>query len=403
MDIILLAVPFFFALIGIELILEKVRGTDYYRINDAITSLTTGVLNQASKVVRLIIPFTIYLFFYDRFALFEFSQSWLVLLSAFIAYDFFYYWNHRVGHEVNLFWAAHVVHHNSEDYNLSTALRQTGSGFLSAVFYIPMAIIGFDPLMMLTVGALNLVYQFWVHTQHINKLGWFDRVFVSPSNHRVHHAQNAVYIDRNYGGVFILWDRVFGSFQEELDQQPPIYGIRSAVNSWNPIWANLKFYEQLLQDCIHTRSWWYKLTIWFRRTGWRPPDVIERYPLVKTDLAHFEKYDTRLSPISKVYALAQYVTISVIVVALMINLESTSTALQLGVIGYLIVSGHGVGLLLDKSPHAHKFEAIKLMLLAAAVLLLPLPVWLSVSLLSMALLAMALLAFAARTESRVAP
>ncbi|MBT8115402.1 MAG: sterol desaturase family protein [Arenicella sp.] len=392
MEIILLAVPFFFALIAIELVFEKVRGTNYYRINDSVTSLTTGVLNQAAKIVSLIIPFTIYLFFYDHYALFQFSQSWLVWIVAFIAYDFFYYWNHRVGHEINLFWAAHVVHHNSEDYNLSTALRQTGTGFLSAIFYIPMAIIGFEPLMVVTVGALNLVYQFWVHTQHINKMGWFDRVFVSPSNHRVHHAQNAIYIDRNYGGVLILWDRLFGSFQEELDQQPPIYGIRGALNSWNPIWANLQFYHQLLQDSMHTRLWRHKLTIWFRRTGWRPPDVIEKYPLLKTDLEHFNKYDTQLSGREKVYALTQYTIISLIALFLMINLQSISTQMQLASIGYLIISGYGVGLLMNRHTGARVYEAAKLLLLGVAVLLLPAPQWLTVSLLSLTFFSLALLA-----------
>lgn len=392
MEIILLAVPFFFALIAVELVFEKVRGTNYYRINDSVTSLTTGVLNQAAKIVSLIIPFTIYLFFYDHYALFQFSQSWLVWIVAFIAYDFFYYWNHRVGHEINLFWAAHVVHHNSEDYNLSTALRQTGTGFLSSIFYIPMAIIGFEPLMVVTVGALNLVYQFWVHTQHINKMGWFDRVFVSPSNHRVHHAQNAIYIDRNYGGVLILWDRLFGSFQEELDQQPPIYGVRGALNSWNPIWANLQFYHQLLQDSMHTRLWRHKLTIWFRRTGWRPPDVIEQYPLLKTDLEHFNKYDTQLSGREKVYALTQYAIISLIALFLMINLQSISTQMQLASIGYLIISGYGVGLLMNRHTGARVYEAAKLLLLGVAVLLLPAPQWLTVSLLSLTFFSLALLA-----------
>ena len=200
MDIILYAVPFFLLLIGVELIAEKAKGTDYYRVNDALTSLSAGILSQLMKLLHLLIPFTIYLFVYQNFALFSLQETAYVWLIAFVLYDFCYYWNHRVGHEVNLFWAAHVVHHSSEDYNLSTALRQTSGSFLSFLFYIPMALLGFDPKMVVTVGALNLIYQYWVHTRHIGKLGWFENWFITPSNHRVHHAQNEVYIDRNYGG-----------------------------------------------------------------------------------------------------------------------------------------------------------------------------------------------------------
>ena len=166
-----------------------------------------------------------------------------------LLYDFLYYWLHRAGHEVNILWAAHVVHHQSEDYNLSTALRQTSTGgLLGWIFYLPMALLGFPVSVFVGVALIDLLYQFWVHTEQIGKLGWFDRVFCSPSNHRAHHAVNDRYLDRNYGGILILWDRLFGTFVEEDDRDRPIYGTRSPLRSFNPLWANAEVYWATLVE-----------------------------------------------------------------------------------------------------------------------------------------------------------
>jgi sterol desaturase/sphingolipid hydroxylase (fatty acid hydroxylase superfamily) len=359
MDLILVAVPFFLLLIGIELIAEKVRGTNYYRLNDSITSLTTGTLSQLLKVVRLMVPFTIYVMVFQHFSLFSLGDSALVWIVAFVLYDFSYYWLHRCAHEVNILWAAHVVHHSSEEYNLTTALRQTGTSVFSFLFYLPLAILGFEPLMLATVGALNLIYQYWVHTQHIGKLGWYEKYFVTPSNHRGHHAQNAVYIDRNYGGVFIIWDRLFGSYQEELEDDLPIYGIRGALNSWNPLWANVQVYKQLMDDCLHSKNWWYKLTIWFRRTGWRPPDVVQKYPLKKTDLSNFTKFDTALSAATKVYAVIAHVFNAGVALALVMNSQLLSPIQQLLIIVFILISAFMLGAMLEGRAFAPKFELIK--------------------------------------------
>lgn len=372
MDLILLAVPFFFLLIAIELIAEKVRGTNYYRLNDSITSLTTGTLSQLLKVVQLMVPFTIYVMVFQQFSLFTLGDSALVWIVAFVLYDLSYYWLHRCGHEVNILWAAHVVHHSSEEYNLTTALRQTGTGVLSFIFYLPLAILGFEPLMLATVGALNLIYQYWVHTQHIGKLGWYEKYFVTPSNHRGHHAQNAIYIDRNYGGVFIVWDRLFGSYQEELEDDLPIYGIRGALNSWNPLWANVQIYKQLIDDCRHTENWWHKLTIWFRRTGWRPPDIVEQYPLNKTDLSNFKKFDTPLSTTTKVYAVMAYVFNAGVGLALVVNSELLNPVQQLLIIVFILISTFLVGAMLEGRVFAPKFELMKhTIFIVLSVILLP--------------------------------
>lgn len=377
MNLILYAVPFFFLLIAVELIAERVRRTDYYRVNDAITSLSTGTINQLVSVLQKLFPLTLYVMVYQQFALFELGDSLVVWLLAFIAYDFFYYWNHRCGHEVNLLWAAHVVHHSSEEYNLTTALRQTGTSFLSVVFYLPMAMVGFDPLLTITVGALNLIYQFWVHTQHLPKLGWFEWVFVTPSNHRAHHAQNAVYIDRNYGGVFILWDRLFGSYQEELEHDPPVFGIRGAIRSWNPLWANIQVYNQLLLDAMHTDDWRHKCTIWFRRTGWRPPDVVQRYPLQKTDLDDFQKFDLKLPAYLRVYCLLQYATIAAIAFAFALSAEALALQQQFMVVIFVLISSFSVGSVMEHKRYAGVLEWLRLSILLVMAALSPILVFLS--------------------------
>ncbi|PWU31979.1 hypothetical protein DK254_03085, partial [Pseudomonas sp. RW407] len=308
MNYILFAVPFFFLLIALELLADRWRGTSTYRLGDALNSLSAGVLSTTSGLLTKGIGLVTYVFAWQHLALFELSaQSAWVWVFAFVFYDFCYYWNHRLGHERSILWAAHAVHHQSEEYNLSTALRQTSTGFLFGwIFYLPMAVAGVPPLVFLTVAALNLLYQFWVHTRHIPKLGWFEWVFISPSNHRVHHAQNPVYMDRNYGGVFILWDRLFGTFQEELDEEPVVFGVTVPLASWNPLWANLQVYAALWNDARRAGSWWDKLRIWFMRTGWRPADVAARYPLQKPDLATFRKFEVPLSRGRQWYAALQF-------------------------------------------------------------------------------------------------
>ena len=216
MDYVELAVPFFLIALVVEAIYGKLINQNTYRLNDTISSLFMGSLRGASGILKIGFSGYIYYQIESHFVLWRMDSDLLITwIFAFIAYDFFYYWMHRISHERQIFWASHVAHHQSEEYNLSTALRQTGTGFLiSWVFYIPLFLIGVPSYVMVTVASINLIYQFWVHTRHIPKLGWYEYIFVTPSNHRVHHAQNDLYIDRNYGGVFIIWDRIFKTFQE---------------------------------------------------------------------------------------------------------------------------------------------------------------------------------------------
>lgn len=363
MNLILFAIPFFLLLIVVELCADRWRGISTYRLADALNSLSAGVLSQASGLLSKAIVVLGYVFAYEHLHLLELPERPWVWLLAFVAYDFCYYWNHRIGHERNVFWAAHVVHHQSEDYNLSTALRQTSSGFLlSWMFYLPLALVGVPPLIFATVAALNLLYQFWVHTRHVPKLGWYEWFFVTPSNHRVHHAQNPQYLDRNYGGVFILWDRLFGTFQEELDEQPVVFGVTVPLRSWNPLWANLQFYVQLWRDAARAGSWWDRLRIWFMPTGWRPADVAARWPLEKPELADFRKFDVPLTHGQQIYAGLQFSLYVAGLCGLLIVAEQWSLAV-LAVAWLWIAFGlYSIGVWLENRSFARQLETLRLLL-----------------------------------------
>jgi len=362
MNYVLYAIPFFFLLIALELGADYWRGVRTYRLADAINSLSAGVLSQALGLLTKALGILVYAVAFEQLALLQLDANALwVWLLAFVFYDFCYYWNHRIGHERNVFWASHVVHHQSEEYNLSTALRQTSTGFLlSWIFYLPLAIAGVPPLVFLTVAALNLLYQFWVHTRHIPKLGWFEWIFVSPSNHRVHHAQNPVYMDRNYGGVFIIWDRLFGTFQEELDEEPVIFGVTTPLASWNPLWANLQFYVQLWRDAMRAGSWWDKLRIWFMPTGWRPADVAARYPQAKADLSQFRKFEVPLARAAQLNALLQFVCYLLAVVWLLAQGDALATGAVLLACLWMALSLYSIGMWLENRSHAWRLECLRL-------------------------------------------
>ena len=307
-QIIVLATPVFFALIAVEYAIGVRRQRNTYRLDDAISSIGLGMLSQISAVFTRLLRVGIYTAVYSSVAIWPdhaFWTTWAGWLTALVFYDFCYYWLHRAGHETALFWAAHVVHHQSQDYNLSTALRQTSSGALFGwVFYLPMAVAGVPPLVFGVVALIDLLYQFWVHTEQVGKLGWFDRWFCSPSNHRVHHAVNDRYLDRNYGGILVVWDRLFGSFKEE--DEKCVYGTRKPLDSWDPLWANGEVYWGLLKDSWHTARWADKLRVWFKPPGWRPADVAARFPAPAFDIARVQRYAPPMSRRVQVFSAAQF-------------------------------------------------------------------------------------------------
>jgi sterol desaturase/sphingolipid hydroxylase (fatty acid hydroxylase superfamily) len=298
-----LATPFFFGLIALEYAWGRLRGRDTYRLNDAVNSLSLGVLSQLSNLFTQLLRVGIYAVAYAHLALWQLPvDAWWVWVLGIIFYDFCYYWNHRLGHESAIFWAAHVVHHQSPEFNLSTALRQTSTGaLLSWVFYLPMAVVGIPPQVFVVAALIDLLYQYWIHTEHVGRLGWLDRVVATPSNHRVHHAVNDRYLDRNYGGIFILWDRLFGSFVAE--EEKCVYGTRAPLDSWDPLWANLEVYADLARKSRVAPRWSDKLRVWFKPPGWRPTGAdAASWPSARFAIERLRRYDPPMSPTTRWFA-----------------------------------------------------------------------------------------------------
>ncbi|MBC7916586.1 MAG: sterol desaturase family protein [Rhodoferax sp.] len=315
-QVIVLATPVFLLMIAMEFAWSRraaarVPGNKAFRLNDLINSVSLGIISQLSGVLTKLLSIGIYTVVFGAVAIYpnlEFWSTWYGVVLALVFYDLCYYWLHRAGHVVGLFWAAHVVHHQSQHYNLSTALRQTSSGALFGwIFYIPMAIAGVPPLIFGIVALIDLLYQFWVHTEQVGKLGWFDRWFCSPSNHRVHHAVNDQYIDRNYGGILIIWDRIFGSFQEEDDKDPCVYGTRGQLNSWDPLWANVDVYWTLAKNSWYAEKWSDKVRVWFKPPGWQSADLARNHPYPPFRLEQVTTYNPPLSASQQLFAVLQFV------------------------------------------------------------------------------------------------
>ena len=330
------AIPVFFLLIIIEFIYGLIVKNNTYRINDTFVSISIGLISRFPVILNL--GFNAFLF---TLAATTFNlkllplDSWVTWVIAFLMYDLTYYIQHRLHHEIKILWATHVVHHHGEEYNLATALRQTSTGFLwKWMFYVPMMVVGIPAEVFATVGGINLLYQYWVHTEHIPKLGWMEKIFITPSNHRVHHAKNPEYIDANYGGVFIIWDRIFGTYIEEKDDIKPVYGTVKALNSWNPVWANFQVFYNMFLDSMRTKKLSDKFKVWYAPTYWRPSDVEEKYPNKPVDLKN--KYNPFMSTSTKVFAAIQMLAMILISNSLFLNINSFSYE-QVAIFGVILV------------------------------------------------------------------
>ncbi len=306
MDYIVLAIPVFFILIGLELLLARLRKTDWYRFNDAVTNISCGITQQITGVFAKTVLIVGYLFIYEHYRLFEIEQNLLTWALLFIGIDFFYYWFHRYAHEISLFWGTHIVHHQSEEYNLTVALRQSSlQGFVSMFFYLPLAWLGFHPIAFVTINAFQTLYQFWIHTKAIGKMPtWFEYIFNTPSHHRVHHGRNPTYIDKNHGGTLIIFDRMFGTFQQE--EEEVVYGVTKPLSSWNPVWANVDWYADMWKDLKKPMSWGDRLRLLFQKPGWLPDHLGGYRAPTEVDPTKAMKYDTNISLQLNYYILFQY-------------------------------------------------------------------------------------------------
>ena len=296
--ILLFAMPAFLILVLFEKWYGWRKGNDTVRNMDMISSLSSGVTNVTKDVLGLAIALISYEWLVGKVALTHIHTTWLIYFIVFITLDFAGYTVHALDHKINFFWNSHIIHHSSEEFNLACALRQSVSVFvrLFVILLIPAALLGIDPKVIAIVAPLHLFAQFWYHTQHIGKMGFLEKIIVTPSHHRVHHALNKEYIDKNYGQILIIWDKIFGTFQEEMPDVKAVYGITRPVRTWNPIKINFLHLWLMIKDAWNAKNLKDKFRIWFMPTGWRPDDVAAKYPVYKIEDAYnFEKYDPQAS------------------------------------------------------------------------------------------------------------
>lgn len=303
-----IGIPFFIVLILLEAFIAKHKGIIVNHGADTISSISSGITNVVKDVLGLSIAIIGYGWLVEHLALFTITSTWIVYVIAFVVLDFAGYWMHRLEHEVNILWNRHIIHHSSEEFNLACALRQNISAVFSfiALFMIPAALVGVPGKVFALIAPIHLFAQFWYHTRLIDKMGWLEYILVTPSHHRVHHAINNEYLDKNYGQILIIWDKLFGSFQPELESVPPVYGVKRPVKTWNPILINFQHIWLIIRDAWHAKSWWDKIRIWFMPTGWRPEDVAKRYPIpIIDDVYQMEKYDNNPSLDLLIYGWSQ--------------------------------------------------------------------------------------------------
>ena len=362
-QILLIAMPAFFVLVLFEKFWGIWKGNDTVPLNDMIASLSSGITNVTKDVLGLSIAIISYGWLFDKFSFFQIETTWVVYLVAFFALDFAGYWTHRIAHEYNIFWNNHIVHHSSEEFNLACALRQSISSIVKifAVFLIPAALLGVPPEVIAIVAPLHLFAQFWYHTQHIGKMGFLEKIIVTPSHHRIHHAINPEYLDKNYGQIFIFWDKWFGTFQEEKDEIPAVYGVTRPVQTWNPVKINFIHLWLLIKDAWRAKKWSDKLKIWFMPLGWRPADVAEKYPVHKIeDVYHFDKYNPQLTKGMLVWSFGQLIALLLLLSYLFGNLAAIGSADIFFYGGFVFLTVYSYTELMDRNPNAWAWELLKM-------------------------------------------
>lgn len=360
--ILLIAMPAFLLLVLFEKWWGWQRGKDTVRNMDMISSLSSGVTNVTKDVLGLSITILGYGWMVNHWAVFHVQASWLLYIIAFLALDLTGYLVHRIDHEYNFFWNSHLIHHSSEEYNLACALRQSISSVVRmfTIFLLPAALLGVPAKIIGVVAPLHLFAQFWYHTRHINKMGFLEKIIVTPSHHRVHHAFNKEYLDKNYGQIFIFWDKWFGTFQEELPGVEPVYGITRPAQTWNPIKINFMHLWLLVKDAWHTKNLKDKFRIWLMPTGWRPADVIEQYPVYKIeDAYHFDKYETETTRLFSLWAWLQLAVLLSLVSFLFAHIAQIGSPGMFVYGAFIFLFVYGMTELMDRNAYAWIWETAK--------------------------------------------
>ena len=304
MQLIAWSIPGFIVLMAIEAAIARRRGRKVYHLSVAINDLCCGITSQLGNIFTAALGVLAYVGVYSLHLVDLDPSAASTWLLALLGVDLAYYWWHRLSHEVNLLWAAHVVHHHSEDLNLAVALRQALFTSLTFIpFSLPLALLGVPPLTYFVAKAINTLYQFWIHTELIGKLGPAERLINTPSHHRVHHAINPQYLDRNYAGILIVWDRLFGSFEPEVER--PVYGVIKPLRSLNPLWANVHHYLDIARVAATTRTWRAWLYTWIAPPGWRPDHTVPPPTPAELQQRADHRFDRPASPGLAVYIAVQ--------------------------------------------------------------------------------------------------
>jgi len=356
-----IAIPIFLLFILVEYFVTRKKHPEYYRLNDALSNLNIGVSHLLFKLLTTGLMLGAYVLVLENVAVVHLSgvTAYIVVL---ILFDFCFYWAHRYGHEVNLFWGAHVVHHQSEEYNLTVALRQSWiHSLLAFVFFLPIAFLGVDIITLGICASINSFFQFWIHTKAINRMPkWFEAIFNTPSHHRVHHGVNPKYIDKNHAGMFIVWDKLFGTFQEE--QEEPTYGVTTQLQSWNPAWANIEYYVTMFKNAQKFSLVKDKIKYIFAKPGWQPDELGGQIPIPEVD-HNKPKYNANASSKNlNVYVLVQFVFIIVGLAAYLYHFEKLSTFYTVVFFSILMLSTVICSAILEQKKWVKYAEVARLLL-----------------------------------------
>jgi len=360
--ILMYIIPVFLLFVFLEKTYAWYFKKEPFKQMDLISSLSAGFSNAVKDALGIVFVIVSYGFMVSKLAVFEIKSTPLLYITGFIILDFYGYCTHRLAHSINFFWNKHAIHHSSEEFNLACALRQPVAQFVNLFTFIllPAAILGIPGQVIAVITPVHFFLQFWYHTVHIGKLGFLENIIVTPSHHRVHHAINPIYLDKNHSQIFIIWDKLFGTFQEELDEVPPVYGITRPMKTWNPIKINFKHLTLLIQDAIHTNSWKNKLLIWFKPTGWRPADVIEKYPVEKIENPYqYIKYQTSSSPVLMFWLWLQLTVTLVFMYHLFANLAEIGKPDIFIYGGFVILQIYAYTELMDASKEAFVWDLVK--------------------------------------------
>lgn len=366
---IVFAIPVFLVLIGIEVLVDRRKKGHAFRLNDSIANLNIGIGEQITSVFFRAFMLMLYDFVF-QYRIYDMPSNLFTGLVLLFAFDFIFYWAHRFGHEVNIGWGGHIVHHSSEEYNLTVALRQPW--FFSAMtffMFLPLAWLGFKPELLLIVAGIDILFQFWIHTKYIGKLGFLELFLNTPSHHRVHHGRNPQYIDKNYAGMFIIWDRMFGTFEEEKEEV--VYGITTPLKSWNPAWANVHYFVDLVKIGKPFSKLSDKVKLFFKHPGWKPDELGGREYHEKVENKTYRKFDfnynTRINP----YVLVQFGILTIVMVAYLATEKQMPYWKNVCAATYLLVTLSTMATLFENKRWTFILENIRLLLFPLVIFLLP--------------------------------